>query len=53
MISKHTVLTREEFNEYMYALRLIWLLTDKKIVSDQLNEGISKNQIIEKNERYG
>ncbi|EGA3603544.1 hypothetical protein H5M87_003572 [Salmonella enterica] len=48
MTSKHTVLTREEFNEYMYTLRLIWLLTDKKIVSDQLNDGISKNQIIEK-----
>lgn len=37
MASKHTVLTREEFNEYMYTLRLIWLLTDKKIVSDQLH----------------
>ncbi|EAV0849762.1 hypothetical protein ETJ49_25950, partial [Salmonella enterica] len=42
------IFTKENLSEYMYILRLIWLLTDRKIVSDQLKKGISKNQVIEK-----
>lgn len=48
MISRDIIFTKENLSEYMYILRLIWLLTDRKIVSDQLKKGISKNQVIEK-----
>ncbi|HHR8284129.1 TPA: hypothetical protein ACS9WW_004113 [Salmonella enterica subsp. enterica serovar Muenchen] len=48
MFSRDIIFTKENLSEYMYILRLIWLLTDGKIVSDQLNKGISKNQVIEK-----
>lgn len=48
MLSRDIIFTKENLSEYMYILRLIWLLTDRKIVSDQLNKGISKNQVIEK-----
>ncbi|EOC0701870.1 hypothetical protein ACIU3Q_005033 [Salmonella enterica subsp. enterica serovar Kokomlemle] len=48
MISRDIIFTKENLIEYMYILRLIWLLTDRKIVSEQLKKGISKNQVIEK-----
>lgn len=48
MISRDIIFTKENLSEYMYILRLIWLLTDRKIVNDQLKKGISKNQVIEK-----
>lgn len=48
MISRDITFTKENLSEYMYILRLIWLLTDRKIVNDQLKKGISKNQVIEK-----
>ncbi len=48
MISRDIIFTKENLSEYMYILRLIWLLTDRKIVNEQLKKGISKNQIIEK-----
>lgn len=48
MISRDIIFTKENLSEYMYILRLIWLLTDRKIVNDQLKKGISKNKTIEK-----
>lgn len=48
MITEGIILKTGLLSEYIYTLKLIWLLTDKDLVNHQLKQGYSKNQLIDK-----
>ncbi|EDT0782400.1 hypothetical protein GUP44_003878 [Salmonella enterica] len=41
------ILSKETLSEYIYTLKLIWLLTEINSLGSQLKEGYSKKQLID------
>jgi len=48
VITEGIILKTGLLSEYIYTLKLIWLLTDKDLVNHQLKQGYSKKQLIDK-----
>lgn len=47
MITEGIILKTEILSEYIYTLKLIWLLTENNLLSNQMKEGYTKEQLID------
>lgn len=47
MIKEGIILKAEILSEYIYILKLIWLLTENNLLSNQMKEGSTKEQLID------
>ncbi|EBC1671494.1 hypothetical protein CVF41_23940 [Salmonella enterica] len=47
MIKEGVILKAEILSEYIYILKLIWLLTENNLLSNQMKEGSTKEQLID------
>ncbi|EFR0357575.1 hypothetical protein HZL91_004478 [Salmonella enterica] len=47
MIKEGIILKAEILSEYIYSLKLIWLLTENNLLSNQMKEGSTKEQLID------
>lgn len=47
MIKEGIILKTEILSEYIYTLKLIWLLTENSVLSNQMKEGCTKEQLID------
>ncbi|EAO5055916.1 hypothetical protein E8A35_20490 [Salmonella enterica] len=47
MIKKGIILKAEILSEYIYILKLIWLLSENNLLSNQMKEGSTKEQLID------
>ncbi|OSD48049.1 hypothetical protein R544_23680 [Salmonella enterica subsp. enterica serovar Gaminara] len=47
MIKEGIILKAEILSEYIYTLKLIWLLTENNLLSNQMKEGYTKEQLID------
>ncbi|EDR3784910.1 hypothetical protein GUP84_004131 [Salmonella enterica] len=47
MIKEGIILKAEILSEYIYILKLIWLLTKNNLLSNQMKEGSTKEQLID------
>ncbi|EAQ6027348.1 hypothetical protein AC007_23920, partial [Salmonella enterica] len=46
-IKEGIILKAEILSEYIYILKLIWLLTENNLLSNQMKEGSTKEQLID------
>lgn len=47
MITEGIILKTEMLSEYIYTLKLIWLLTESNSLRNQMKEGCTKKQLID------